>query len=209
MLQIWFELCRRHGIRELLVNLHSHGDTVRQFIQNHKGNLNVQLFEERTLLGSAGTIRANRDWVESESAFWIFYADVLTTADLGDMLKLHRERNQVATIGVYEVADPTRCGIVRLDKDSVVQDFIEKPKTPVSNLAFSGLMLGTPRLVEEIPDKCPADFGFDVLPRIVSRTVGYRIREFLTDIGTLETYRDAQINWPGPSQNLAKRSVQC
>src|SRR6266851_2168279 len=105
ILQIWFDLCRRHGIDEVLLNLHSHAEAVRRFVEENRDGLMVHLFEEKILLGSAGTLLANRHWVREEAAFWVFYADVLTTADIDQMLEFHRRRAQIATIGVYEVPD--------------------------------------------------------------------------------------------------------
>src|SRR5882724_10501071 len=72
MLQIWFDLCQRYGIDEVLINLHSHAEVVRRFIQKNKKDLKVYLFEEETLLGSAGTLLANRDWLKGEASFWVF-----------------------------------------------------------------------------------------------------------------------------------------
>jgi len=89
----------------------------------------------------------------------------------------------------------------RWNERGVVLDFVEKPKTPVGNLAFSGLMLATPALLDVIPDTSPADLGFHVLPQIVGRMAAYRIPDFIIDIGTLGTYRAAQENWPGRSQS--------
>src|ERR1700730_3670541 len=66
MLQIWFNLCRAYGIGEVLINVHSHREAVRQFLMRSKNDLKVRVFEEETLLGSAGTILANRDWVSDE-----------------------------------------------------------------------------------------------------------------------------------------------
>jgi mannose-1-phosphate guanylyltransferase len=197
MLQIWFALCRHYGINEVLINVHAHSDAVRKFIEENKDGLKVRLSEETTLLGSAGTIHANRDWVTEEKSFWIFYADVLTTANLNQMLAFHDSRGQIATIGVYEVPDPSRCGIVQLDCNGTVRGFVEKPQAPVGNLAFSGLMLATPALLDVIPDTSPADLGFHVLPHIVGRMAAFRISDYLLDIGTPENYQTAQENWPG------------
>ena len=208
MLQIWFDLCRRQGIEDLLINVHSHGDAVRKFINENKDGLRVRLFEETTLLGSAGTVLANRDWVGNEDSFWVFYADVLTTTDLNQMLVFHNSRRQIATIGVYEVQDPSRCGIVQLDDNGMVRDFVEKPHAPLGNLAFSGLMLATPALFGVIPNTNPVDLGFDVLPRIVGRMAAYRIPDFVIDIGTLETYQAAQDTWPGRSQSQKQGAVR-
>jgi mannose-1-phosphate guanylyltransferase len=204
MLQIWFDLCRQFGIHEVLINLHSHGQAVRNFVEQYKNGLCVTTFEESTLLGSAGTVLANRDWVSKESAFWVLYADVLTTANLHQMSRFHDSQGQVATIGVYEVPNPSRCGIVQVDDRGLVLNFTEKPAIPAGNLAFSGLMLTTPALLDLIPKSTPADFGFHVLPQLVGRMAAYRIPEFLMDIGTLENYRTAQLAWPGISQSQSR-----
>jgi mannose-1-phosphate guanylyltransferase len=201
MLQIWFDICRRYGIDEVLINVHSHGDAVRKFILEHQDSLTVRVFEETSLLGSAGTVLANREWVNKERSFWVFYADVLTTTNLNRMLAFHDSRDQIATIGVYEVPDPSRCGVVQVDERSVVIDFVEKPQTPASNLAFSGLMLAAPALLNFIREGVPVDLGFHVLPQIVGRMAAYRISDFIVDIGTLETYQVAQDTWPGLSQS--------
>jgi mannose-1-phosphate guanylyltransferase len=200
MLEIWFALCRKYGIDEVLINVHSHGDAVGKFIAESNDTLKVHLFEETRLLGSAGTVLANREWVSRENAFWVLYADVLTTTNLNQMLAFHNKRGQMATIGVYEVADPSRCGIVQLDDSGIVFDFVEKPKVPVGRLAFSGLMLATPAIMDLIPDSSPTDLGFHVLPRLVGQMAAYPIPDYLIDIGTLETYRSAQETWPGLSQ---------
>ena len=205
MLQIWFELCRGYDIDEVLINIHCHGKAVRKFIEERKDDLEVRVFEEEALLGSAGTILANRNWVSEENSFWIFYADVLTTTDLNRMLAFHERHNQVATIGVYDVLDPTRCGIVQLGDNGLVRDFVEKPKVPIGNLAFSGLMVDSPAFLDVIPYLCPVDLGFHVLPQLVGRMAAYRIQDFLIDVGTLETYRTAQETWPGLSHSQKSR----
>ena len=209
MLQIWFDLCRQYGIEEILINVHRHGDIVADFIAEHAHGLRVRVFEEKMLLGSAGTVRANRDWIQKDPSFWIFYADVLTTVPLNEMFRSHNARGQVATIGVCEVPNPSRCGIVQVDTTGIVQEFVEKPKIPIGNLAFAGVMIGTPALVKNIPDKCPVDFGFDVFPQIVGQMAAYRIDDFLIDIGTPETYGLAQTIWPGLRSMSNSRGERC
>ncbi|HKS76778.1 MAG TPA: nucleotidyltransferase family protein [Terriglobales bacterium] len=197
MLEIWFDLCRRYGIKEILVNVHAHADRVKQFVRANGKDLRVHVIEEPVLLGSAGTIRANQDWVANESLFWIFYADVLTSTNLSAMLSAHTRRNPVATLGVYRVSNPKRCGIVTLGPDNIIEDFIEKPEHPASNLAFSGLIIATPKLLSAIPAHHPCDIGFDLLPRLRGSMLAYPIPDFLLDIGTRETYESAQNIWPG------------
>jgi len=196
MLEIWLRLCQRFGITEVLLNLHAHAPQVREFLSlRFNCDLAVNLVEEPVLLGSAGTLRANRDWIGNDECFWIFYADVLSAPDLAGMLHLHRERNPIATLGVYEVPDPSRCGIVTVDSDGRVKKFVEKPAQPDGNLAFSGLMIGTPSLLDAIPLRSPVDIGFHLLPQLGDRMIAYRLSDYVLDIGTHENYQLAQQTW--------------
>jgi mannose-1-phosphate guanylyltransferase len=197
MLSIWLEACRSMGIEEVLVNLHAHASAVTEFLRRDVTGTRVRVVVEEQLLGSAGTLRANRDWVASDDFFWVFYADVLNRTDLEDMLQVHRKRKPAATLGVYEVPDPRRCGIVKVDNDGVIQTFVEKPEQPTSNLAFAGLMIATPEVLDVIPSALPADIGLHVLPQLTGRMIAYPIADYLLDIGTMENYQKAQETWPG------------
>jgi mannose-1-phosphate guanylyltransferase len=203
LLGIWLALCRQHGISEVLVNTHAHAPAVVDFVRQWKNGIHVSVAEEEELFGSAGTLRANRRWVQSEQNFWIFYADVLTCADLSAMLRFHR-RGFAATLGVYTVPDPQRCGIVTINADNVVTEFEEKPANPRGNLAFAGILVGTPELLDAVPEKSGADIAFDVLPALAGRMRAYRISEFLLDIGTQENYDRAQKTWPGLENEQSK-----
>jgi len=112
------------------------------------------------------------------------------------MLRYHHNQGLEATIGVYRVPDPSRCGVVTIDDSGVVRSFVEKPARPATNLVFSGIMIATPEFLSEIPDACPVDIGSHVLPRLVHRMAAYEISEYLIDIGTLANYQAAQLSWP-------------
>ena len=197
MLQIWLDRCQRFGVKEVLINLHSHANQVREFLQrNSTPRVRVEVSDEPVLLGSAGTVRANALWVADEPDFWIFYADVLTDVDLAGFVNYHRSMGADATIGVYRVPDPSRCGIVQVNARGWVTEFIEKPKVPVGNLAFSGILLASRNFLDLIPNHAPADIGFDVLPR-VRKLAAYEIQDYLIDVGTMENYQSAQQNWRG------------
>lgn len=199
MLAIWLSICKSLGISEVLLNLHAHADAVTAFLrQRRDDDIRIHVSEETQLLGSAGTLRANRSWVQGEDLFWVFYADVLHRADLTSMLRCHRQHNLAATLGVYEVPDPTRCGIVTTNSEGVIEGFVEKPRDPASNLAFSGLMIATTTVLDLIPDGDSAsDIGFHVLPKLAGQMLAFHIRDYLIDVGTLETYQQAQATWPG------------
>jgi mannose-1-phosphate guanylyltransferase len=197
LLEIWLNNCKAAGITDVLVNTHAQAEAIRRFAAEQQSGVNVRIAEEPELLGSAGTLAENRDFVAGEKAFFIFYADVLTNIDLRRMLAFHQQKRFPATLGTYQVPDPCRCGIVTMNEDSVIQEFAEKPSQPMSNWAFAGVMVAGPELFDFLPAQRPADLGFDVLPRMIGKMAAYRISEYLLDIGTLSNYQHAQQSWPG------------
>ena len=209
LLGIWLDLCRRYGINEVLINTHSHPAAVKQYVQQNGHGLEIQVTEEEMLLGSAGTLLRNRKWTASDSEFWVFYGDVLTNTDLARISEFHRERKQLATIGVYEVSNPSQCGIVKVDRDGIVRDFIEKPANPSSNLAFAGLLLATQAVFDFVPHQIPSDIGFHVLPKMIGRMAACSIPDYLVDIGTPEKYGDVQRSWPGLPSRTHQENRTC
>ena len=200
LLQIWLKNCRMNGISEVLINIHSHTTQVREFVARQNSGVKIVITEEKELLGSAGTLAENRAFVHGEENFFVLYADVLTNMNLAEMLAFHREKSTAATIGVYQVPDPRRCGIVTMDENAMVQSFVEKPENPRSSLAFSGVIIAKPQVLDLIPSTRPADIGFHLLPQLIGRMAAYSIHSYLLDIGTLENYSAAQSSWPEERQ---------
>ena len=195
LLHIWLEACERYGIGEVLINLHHLPEAVLEFLARQTTTVVTRTAYEETLAGTAGTILANREFVEGEDEFFVIYVDTYTNIDLGAMRAFHRQRGSPLTMALFETDEPRKCGIVALRADGVVVEFEEKPANPKSNLANAGVLLASPRIIDRFPARNPLDFGFDVLPSFVGEMYGYRFDGFLRDVGTLEAYRR---HVPGP-----------
>lgn len=202
LLGIWLGLCAKHGITEVYVNVHANASAVKDFVQRYRGPVVIEVFEEQRLLGSAGTLSALRADFEDESHFWVMYGDVLTTVDLRAMFDHHLRSGCMATLGIHETPNPQECGIVSLNDRGLVYDFTEKPRHPQSNLAFSGIMIASPKIFDEIPNKVVCDIGYDLLPKLVNKMSAYRITDYLIDIGTIKAYKSAQRDWPQSADRL-------
>ncbi len=207
MLEIWLDICARSGITDVLINVHAHAGAIQRHLAGCDSPVRVRVVCEETLLGSAGTLAANRRWVATEPAFWVLYSDVLTNANLPKILEFHLIHRPIATLGVYQVADPTRCGIAVTDAHASIVEFEEKPKHPRGNLAFSGVIVASPSFVDHIPNRAPVDIGYDVLPQLVGRMKAYCIDDYLLDIGTLGNYETAQRTWPGLRGQIERPSL--
>lgn len=198
LLEIWLELLEKSHIQEVLINTHAHTEAVRSFLVGRFRHLQVTVTQEPQLLGSGGTLRANRNWIGTDQSFWILYADVLTAVDLQKMLRFHQKHASAATLGVCRVPDPKRCGIAVVNQHNRIEKFVEKPENPPGDLAFAGIMVGTQLLLDAIPHHGLPDIGFDVLPRLAGQMYAYPVVEYLLDIGTMENYARAQMTWTGP-----------
>ena len=71
----------------------------------------MHLVVEPEPLGSAGTVAANRSFVEDADSFWVFYADNLTNLRLGPMREAHERHRGVLTLGLFRAPDPRAAGI--------------------------------------------------------------------------------------------------
>jgi mannose-1-phosphate guanylyltransferase len=186
----WFDLLAKAGVTHALVNTHHLAEPVRAYVASCDPPLAVTLVHEPILLGSAGTLRANRDFAAAEQRFLVVYADNASSVDLRALVRAHRA-DSAATLGLFRVPDPQTRGIVELEAAGTVVGFVEKPERPKSNLAWAGLLVGTPELLDAIPDRTPCDLGHDVLPRLVGRMHGFEIEGYHRDVGTPESYQQA------------------
>jgi len=196
LLDIWLDAFDRAGVDEVLVNLHHLPDVVRRHLATRTGPPLVRTSFEPELLGSAGTLLANREWVEGEEFFLACYADNLTDFDLRSLIDAHREQGALATWTVFHSANPSAGGVVELDAVGRVIGFVEKPSEPVSDLTNAGMYAFDPSVLDEIDGGLPSDIGYNLLPRLVGRARAVLVEGYFRDVGTAEAYRRAREEWP-------------
>ncbi|MTI30040.1 sugar phosphate nucleotidyltransferase [Xanthovirga aplysinae] len=90
-----------------------------------------RLFHQEEALGTAHAVLCAKDMLDGKVI--VAFADTLFRADF----KLDVENDGV--IWVKQVEDPSAFGVVKLNADGVISDFIEKPTTFVSDLAIIGI----------------------------------------------------------------------
>jgi mannose-1-phosphate guanylyltransferase len=194
LLDIWLDAFGRAGVDEVLVNLHHLPDVVSHHLDARTGTPAVRTFFEPELLGSAGTLAANRAWVDAEEMFLACYADNLTDFDLRSLVQAHREHGTLATWTVFHSERPSAGGVVELDAAGTVIGFTEKPREPVSDLVNAGMYAFSPSVLDEIADP-PRDIGYDLLPRLVGRARAIPVVGYFRDVGTIDAYERAGQDW--------------
>ena len=196
LLDIWLDTFADAGVEEIVLNLHHLPDVVCSHLAVRTSPPAVRTFFEPVLLGSAGTLAANRDWVQDEEFFLACYADNLTDFDLRSLIDNHREHDAIATVAVFHSTCPSAGGVVEVDAAGRIIGFTEKPSRPVSDLTNAGMYAFNPSVLDEIDAMPPNDIGYDLLPRLVGRARAIPIEGYFRDIGTADAYRQARKEWP-------------
>ncbi|HEV8607754.1 MAG TPA: nucleotidyltransferase family protein [Tepidisphaeraceae bacterium] len=194
LLDYWFDLFAAAGLHDILINTHHLPHKVRTYLDriNHLGQFRVQEAYEPTLLGSAGTVHHNRNWIAPNETALIIYADNLSNVDLSSLLSFHHSHNGPMTMLLFRAPYPERCGIAKMDDSARIIEFVEKPKNPRTNLANGGIYALSAAAYHEMADMNRFDLGFDVLPAFVGRMFGWIWQGYHQDIGTIEARDQAE-----------------
>ena len=186
-------LLARHGLGEVIANLHWFPDTVRdRFGDGSAAGVELTYRYEPELLGTAGGVRNVRDFFGSEQ-FLVMAADPLTDIDLGDLVQAHRSHGGMATLAVKRVPNVREYGVVITGADGRVQGFQEKPDPAeaLSDLASCMIYVLEPEIFDHFPDNSVVDFALDVFPALLDHDVPFHVHEtdaYWNDVGSIREY---------------------
>ena len=156
--------------------------------------------------GTADAVYQNRDQIRDRNLenVFILSGDHVYRMFYRDMLRFHEERRADVTIGVVRVApdESKKFGMVHLGADDAVVRFEEKPERSETEWGSMGVYVFRvdpflAQLEEDAHDpKSAHDFGKNVLPRFrkTGRVFGYRFDDYWQDIGTLDSYYEANLD---------------
>jgi mannose-1-phosphate guanylyltransferase len=194
LLGIWLERLTRADIGPFLVNTHYLAEQVETFVEASPYRDQITLVNELDLHGTAGTLIANLDFFQGEDGLLI-HADNYCLADFSAFQQAHRNRPPecLLTMMTFRTDNPSSCGIVELDERGVVIGFHEKVDTPPGNLANGAVYIITSELLRRLGTDLHnvKDFSTEVLNHFVGRIYSYETAEVFLDIGTPETYEQA------------------
>ncbi|MHB0980737.1 MAG: sugar phosphate nucleotidyltransferase [Thermoleophilia bacterium] len=194
-----FDLLRRHGVTEVVLNLHHFPDTIRgYFADGTSMGMSVAYSYEPELLGTAGGVKNNQAFLEG-GTFLVLSGDSLTDVDLTELVAAHRESGGIATLGVTPVRDTTEYGVVVRDENRRILGFQEKPapEDALSDLCNCGIYVFEPEIFHHIPAGAFYDFGRQVFFDLLEKGVPFHahtISGYWSDIGGLDAYREGNFD---------------
>ncbi len=97
------------------------------------------------------------------------------------------------TMMTFRTQTPKSCGIVEINRQGVVEDFVEKSAQPPGNLANGAVYLLEPEVLEWVCENPEAtDFSTDVIPTFLGRIATWENLGIHRDIGVLSSLMAAQ-----------------
>ncbi len=191
LLEIWLENLEKGGISEFLINTHYLSEKVETFVVNSKFNYKCIIKFEEKLLGTAGTLINNLQFIGNQECMLI-HADNYSLLNIEDFMKAHLKRplHCLMTMLTFRTDNPSSCGIVELDEKNVVISFHEKVNNPPGNLANGAVYILSREFIKILSDKYRhvSDFSVDVLNNFKGKIYTYETKEIFIDIGNPKSY---------------------
>lgn len=192
LLKIWLDNLSRASIEKVLINTHYLSQKVQDYIDNsYCGSVFVKTIHEKILLGTAGTLIKNLDFYGGQDGLLI-HADNYCCEDIELLINAHNNRPQecLITMLTFETADPSSCGIIKLDDKNCVISFHEKSKVDNGNLANGAIYVLSKEFLSKLSKDYSnvSDFSLDILPTLMGKIYSYKTKKTMIDIGTVENY---------------------
>lgn len=178
-----------HGVDDVVLSCGFKADKVRAVL-GHGGDYGVRLTyrEEPRPLGTGGALKFCEDLLDER--FLMLNGDVLTDIDLTAQLEHHERTGASGTLALVPVPDPSNYGLVRVDEDDAVLEFLEKPEGDVGvNTISAGAYVLERSVCDLLQPDTKASIEREVFPRLVRNGLHALVSDrYWLDIGTPDRY---------------------
>ena len=185
------EWLRSHGVDDVILGCGHMADGVRGVLGDGESlGIRLRYIEEPEPLGTGGALKFAEDLLDKR--FFMLNGDVLTDIDLTAELAQHERTGALATLALIPVEDPSAYGLVPLNADNSVREFIEKPgaeQTETDLINAGAYIIERSVLDGMAPAGTNISIEREVFPTLVGRGLyGYPADGYWLDIGTPERY---------------------
>ena len=192
-------LLKRHGIIDVIINLHHLGEQIVQAIgDGSRFGMHVAYSHEPALLGTGGGIKQAAPFLK-DGSFLVLNGDTLSACDLTGLIAAHRAGGALVTLALREDQEAARWGPITVDAHSRILQINGAPPLtdPPKPLPLPCMFAGIHVLEPEVLDVIPLGPGsiIDVYLGLLRQNRmlrGYRTSGYWSDVGTPERYAEVQ-----------------
>ncbi len=193
-------LLRRHGVEDVMVNLHYLGEDIRQALgDGSQWNMRLFYSHEPVLLGTGGGIKQVEEFFEG-APFLVLNGDTIAALDLSRLVAHHRAEKALATMALRDDPDVESWGVVETDgRDRVLRIRgkgrpVRTGEAPARRRLFAGVHVLDPLMLRHVPHgRCASILDAYVAWLERGATIaGHVFSGYWSDVGTPERYAQAQ-----------------
>lgn len=197
--QYVLEDLRDSGITDIAIVV---GDIYPEKVKNYYGDGNkfgvkITYVHQEQPKGIAHAIGECREFV-GEYPFVVYLGDNLLKGGIKKFVKSFEESDFEGMVLICKVKNPQRFGVAKFDKKGDLVQLIEKPKTPPSDYALTGIYFFRPAIFDMIGRLKPSWRGELEITEAIQllmeqrRSVGHKfVKGWWKDTGTYEDILDA------------------
>ena len=198
LLEMTLSRLRAFGVREVIINVHHFADMVVDYLKAKDDfGMRIEVSREEILLDTGGGLKKAAWFFLEDSAgrdepFILHNVDVISTIDLGRMVRFHAERQALATLAVQ---DRETSRYLLFDQQLQLCGRASRRERSPLALAFSGVHVISPRLFELMTE----DGAFSIvgaylrIAALGENVVGFRADEYYwRDLGRIEDLARAE-----------------
>lgn len=159
--------------------------------------------------GTANALYQNLDFLKSSHEPYVVISsgDGVYKMDFNRVLEYHIEKKADITVVCKDMGEEPnleRFGTIRMNEDSRIEEFDEKPLQAKSSVVSCGIYIFRRRQLIEMVEKCAEEDRYDLVKDIlirykdVRRIYGYKIRDYWRNIASVEDYFSTNMDFLKP-----------
>jgi mannose-1-phosphate guanylyltransferase / phosphomannomutase len=186
------ELLKRHGITEVVITLQYLASVIQEYLGDGNGfGMKIHYTVEESPLGTAGSVRQACDLLDD--TFLVISGDALTDFDLSAAVRYHQAKKSTATLVLKRLSNPLEYGVVIINEEGRVQQFLEKPSwgEVFSDTVNTGIYVLEPKIFDYYEPEQAYDFSNNLFPQMLEKgepMFGYVAEGYWCDIGSIPDY---------------------
>lgn len=192
ILEIIIRKLHAQGFRNIFISVNYLADVIREHIKDGAWlGVNITYLEESQPLGTAGALGQLAGSLDEP--FLVMNSDLLTNADLAQLVKFHKKQGAKATLGVREYSFQVPYGVVNIN-EHVVESITEKPVH--RSMVSAGIYVLDPWALKLVPrdEYCDMPTLLDSVRGEGEKVVAFPIHESWLDIGRHDDLNEARNN---------------
>jgi mannose-1-phosphate guanylyltransferase/phosphomannomutase len=192
------DLLKSHGITEAIITVQYLADLIQDYFGDGSSlGMHIHYSVEETPLGTAGSVKNAQDFLDD--TFIVISGDALTNFNLTKLVEHHQNAKTLATLAIYNLANPVDYGVISINSQGYITRFQEKPSrgSIMSDYVNTGIYVLEPDILNYIKPDLPFDFANDLFPMLHEQ--GHKLNSFIAegywcDVGNIAEYMRATAN---------------